>query len=290
MEKIEKIIFDWDVFVYRIGFAGEHKRYLLELPDLYRPQQLWFDSKTELNNFVKERKLTDYEVWEDHQIEPLEYVLATFKRCVTSILDKFPGATYEGYLSKGRGFRDKIAVTRPYKGNRDTSHKPKWYNEIREYAIRRFGAVEVSEIEADDSVAVALYERPNQRVAITNDKDLRQITGWHYDWTDPEVAPTWCGPKDALLKFYEQLLTGDPVDNIVGIPKCGPSKAAAILEGASSREDAERRCWDAYRAFYKEVAEEKFLEMGRLVYILRTEEEVENAKRGVYWEPKIALH
>lgn len=289
IKDIRRLVFDYDTFIYRCGFAAEKKRYAVEGPGGLH----WFDNKKDCDKF---RKTTDEnigdEVFVEHTVEPVENALSNFKNAVNGVLEKFNNVAYTGYLSDGPGFRAAVATTRVYKGNRDPTHKPAHYDELREYGQRRFGAKVVRQIEADDACGIELGRAPTEVCVVSNDKDLRQISGWHYNWTKSEEPPTWVRPKDAILKFYEQLIAGDPTDNVVGIPGVGPVGALETLDGATSPADCEQRAWERYKKDYPrpdgdeglQFVRDRFLENARLVYILRRQEEI-----GKLWEPGIEL-
>jgi len=259
------------------------------------PVNRWFEYKKAANQAIKEHGLEEgeYLISVEHTIEPVENAISNLKNAINGVLGRFNGATYEGYLSDGPGFRAAVATTRVYKGNRDPDAKPAHYADLRRYCVSKLGGVVVSEIEADDMVGIKLNQGVGKHCAISNDKDLKQIVGWHYNWTKPDEKPTWIGPKDAILKFYEQLISGDPTDNVVGIPGIGPVGAVEHLANVETPGDAERRAWELYKEHYPrpdndsglQFVRDRFLENARLVYILRKEEEI-----GKLWEPRIELN
>ena len=68
--------------------------------------------------------------------------------------------------------------------------------------------------------------------------------------------------------FYSQLITGDTVDNILGLRGKGPAAAVKILDGCNS----EPECYLAVRGAYREVlmnADECLLEMAYLLHMVR---------------------
>ena len=274
-------IYDLDVFVYRCGFAAEKKTYVL---DLGSTSEDW-EQKRELNKRLKEdtklKEGDDYLVWVHHQIEPVEYALANFRSSIRRVHERIGGSKQTFYLSGKGNFREKLAKTRPYKGNRDPSYKPVHYDARRDWAIHRLGARVTDGIEADDAVAIDAHRAPEDSVIISNDKDLRQISCWHYDWTK-EGEPEWVEPKSARMKFYEQLITGDATDNIEGIPGYGPSKATRLLTGVGSPTEAEMKILEEYKKVLGvDEGPKRFEEMAHLVYILREE--------GKAWEPRIKI-
>ena len=94
------------------------------------------------------------------------------------------------------------------------------------------------------------------------DKDLHQIAGLHYNWVKEEYREV--SEHEALKYFYTQLLTGDSADNIKGVWKCGPVKAAAILAGL---EGNERAMFNAVREAYGQDDEMKL--NGRCLWIYK---------------------
>jgi hypothetical protein len=87
-------------------------------------------------------------------------------------------------------------------------------------------------------------------------------------------------PMQGLYRFYEQLLTGDKVDNIPGIYGMGPVGASAVLEGCFTEEDMFWAVLDAYEKApeYKGKCYPAFVENAQLLWIMR--------EVGDIWQPK----
>lgn len=278
-----KEIYDLDTFIYRCGFAAEKKEYLLESVG----GTIVFDNKKDLNSYVKESGLEegDYTVWTHHKTEPIEHSLANLRSSVSTVHKRVRGRKQIFFLSGRNNFRERIATTRPYKGNRDPDHKPLYYKEMRDYAQYKFGAIVVDGIEADDAAGIEASKDRKNSIIISNDKDLKQISCWHFDWTKEDARPEYIGPREAAIQFYRQILSGDPTDNIEGIPGVGPKKADALLRGLSSPIEIECKIRDCFREYFGEgEGDKKFLENARLVRILRYEEDKERL-----WMPKVKL-
>ena len=271
---------DLDTFIYRCGFAAEKKTHYLE----HMPSQTSeeFENKRALNKYLKEVKNPEeYGVRTEHKIEPLGHAIANLKSALRGVHEVCGPGEALLYLSGKHCFREDVATIRPYKGNRDPDNKPVHYKQMREYAVDHLGAIRCDGIEADDAVAFLAVEDRDNTVIVTNDKDLDQIPGWHYNWTKHE-EPVFIEPKVASIFFYEQILTGDSTDNIEGIPGIGAVKAKKILEGVDNPRDAELRVYDEYcKEFGKEEGIRRLLENARLVRILRKPAEKENL-----WEPE----
>ena len=86
--------------------------------------------------------------------EPVNYALQNAKKSMESIQDKFDrGLEMKVYLTGTGNFREQIAVTQPYKGNR-TAPKPLYLPDVRQYLIDMWGAVVIDGKEADDAACL----------------------------------------------------------------------------------------------------------------------------------------
>lgn len=155
-----------------------------------------------------------------------------------------------------------------YKANRKQP-KPVWYQELRAHLIHDYEASVSTTIEADDAIGIAQDKTNYSTVICSIDKDLDQIPGKHYDFVK-EVAYD-VEPERAIRFFYLQLLQGDRVDNIPGIPGIGPKKADAILAGLESEEEYLEACVEAYQN--ADLSLEYMNLMGQLLRIKQSMEE-----------------
>ena len=161
----------------------------------------------------------------------------------------------------GKGnFRDEIAVTAPYKGNRKDAEKPKHYKLIRDYLVYSWDAVIWQGMEADDAIAIEATELAGEGVIVSLDKDLDQVVGWHYNFVKDNLY--YIDQETADFNFYKQFLTGDTVDNIKGVYGIGPKKAEKLLEGKTPTE-----MWEV---IVEHLGYDRAMENGRLLYMLRS--------------------
>ena len=175
---------------------------------------------------------------------------------------------YQGFLTGSNNYRKEIAVTAPYKGNR-TQEKPKHFDLIREYLEKAWGCEVVQGQEADDAIGIKAYtyESTDDYVVMSIDKDLDMIRGWHYNFIKDNKY--FVDDQQAIKHFYTQILTGDRVDNIVGLKGIGPKKAAKILEDCKTEEDMYKAVLKAY-----DNDEKRVLENGQLLWIRRNENQI----------------
>jgi hypothetical protein len=170
---------------------------------------------------------------------------------------------YQGFLTGSNNYRNEIAKTAPYKGNR-VGEKPIHYDLLREY-LQKAWAFEMQEgQEADDAIGIAAYAFPDPEdyLIMTLDKDLDMIRGWHYNFIKNKKY--LIEEYDGIVNFYKQILTGDRVDNIVGLKGIGPVKAAKLLKDCVTEIDMYKAVLAAY-----DNDEERVLENARLLWIRR---------------------
>ena len=177
--------------------------------------------------------------------------------------------TYQGYLTGSGNFRNDIARTAPYKGNR-TAPKPKHLQFIRDYLVSAWDFRISEGEEADDSIAIEHTSRNHESIIASIDKDFLQLPGKHWNFVKKEM--TEVNEAEALLNFYRQVLTGDRVDNIIGLKGIGPVKADKILANCTSRAEMYLACIEAYGG-----SEERVIENCRLLWLRRTVGEI--------WQP-----
>lgn len=275
---------DGDILVYEIGWAAE----------------VGWKSKIEW----KEGDPVSYPPF-DYVAELLDNRIAEICGCVMATKPPII------YLTGKGNFREAIAKRKPYKGTRKEEGKPWHYANIWAYLQVKWSAIIIEGMEADDAMCIEqikvedvlngnpLYSGPlKQTIICTRDKDLRQCPGWHFGWelgNQPQFGPVYVDSYgDISLSadnkklrgvgekfFYAQLIMGDPVDNIPGLPKHGPKAAFDIVGNTQTREEGFKAVLEAYRAIYGDSAEVELLEQGQLLWMVR---ELDEEGKAVMWK------
>ncbi len=172
-------------------------------------------------------------------------------------------SSIEGYLTGKGNFRNEVAVTATYKGNRKDVAKPVHYQFLRDYLEKEWGFLMVTGQEADDAIGIKAYTMDeNEYIIMSIDKDLDMIRGWHYNFVKKEKY--FVKEEDTMRTFYKQILTGDRTDNIEGLKGIGPVKAERILKECNTEIEMYEAVLKAY-----EGNEERVLENGQLLWIRR---------------------
>ncbi len=199
----------------------------------------------------------------------------------------FPhGSNFYCWLTGRGNFRYDIAKTQEYKGNRRDTVKPSHYNHVRDYLQEKWGAQVTEGCEADDAISIEAYSGPlDTTVIVSVDKDFDTVPCWRFNFTKDEFIKNT--PESALRFFYEQVLTGDRVDAILGIYGVGPKKAQKILVDSTDEQEMFQKCVDAYKISTESAlvnpedrdqwAYERVLENCRLLHLQEYE--------GELWEP-----
>jgi len=148
------------------------------------------------------------------------------------------------------------------------------------------GAVVVEGMEADDRLSIEqmrdwycfrgskdneeTHSKVCRTVICSLDKDLDNTPGWHYNWVKDNLY--WIDEHEALTNFYCQMLTGDSVDNILGL--YGVGKSSTLLRnvrGCGSELDMFSLVREQYAKRFGNYEAKFFLENAQLLWMLREE-------------------
>lgn len=250
MHELEPLI-DCDILVYRCGFAadGQVKRDIEE------------SGESDPDEIAKILQATDY----------VNFALGNVKTIMQDLVDTFDAndGSYQAFISGSGNYREQVATILPYKGNRDATHKPKYYKDIKEYLCNVWNVKRIDGREADDALGCAQWERKDRSTCIvTIDKDLDSIPGYHYNWVKKEFYDK--SLDEANMFHFYQMLTGDRTDNIPGIKGIGEVRATKLLDGL----DLGAACdvvKELYKKQYGETWDRAYHEVSDLLWIQRVE-------------------
>lgn len=269
-----RAIIDSDSLVYAVGFASQAPYFLVfhdSEPDMPVAQ---FDTREEARLFA-ERAGTGFSCQKFFDPESVGIAHSNTDRLVERIIEGSGADEFELWLTAPdieNNFRYQIDPE--YKGNRKDFIKPYHYETIRERLIDKWAAqIAPIGIEADDMVSIRCYEEPYDAVCASIDKDLDQVVGWRYSWethNKPEQF-YFVTDEDARKNYWTQVLTGDRIDNVPGIPRIGPKRAASILQQCRTDRDYYEACKKQYEA--NGISLERMHKNCKLLYLPRSEDD-----------------
>ena len=147
------------------------------------------------------------------------------------------------------------------------------FYQTKEYLYSLPDALVADNEEADDLLGILLYDDPENSVVITSDKDLDQLPGLHYNpgILTKDKKPIFYEQKeeDANRFFLKQMLMGDGVDKIPGIPGLGVETADKLIADIKPYQAVAELVIEEYKKRLKDDWYNWFLANGKLLYLRR---------------------
>jgi 5'-3' exonuclease len=202
--------------------------------------------------------------------ETLEQGKKKFQELVDDVLNSLFTTDY--VMAIGGPYNFRLDLYDGYKGNRKKAkdNRPEWFNDLKSWASKLEGSVESDNCEADDLIRVWALECDAagiNRAVVSVDKDLHCIPGTHYN---PRTKKIYQICEEYGERFYwQQVLQGDSVDAIPGLPKVGPVKAKKLLADAVTHNEMRDVVCRAYHNAYGDEGYSYLIANGRLVHIWR---------------------
>lgn len=193
-------------------------------------------------------------------------------------------------VSGNNNFRDDLYPD--YKANRRANPEKRntFVPKLRTMAAQEGIAIRAHGREADDCLRIWAEESRKAEidfVVCSIDKDLKLIHGRHYVMNHNVLITV---TKEYATRFYyEQLLKGDPTDNIKGIPRVGDAKAKALLEPYETEPEFQAVVIEAYKDYYGKDWREYLLGNGKLIYLQKTPTDYFNIRGWSQFAEELAV-
>jgi len=209
--------------------------------------------------------------------EDAAYLKETWQRFQDKVLDIQEKLFCDEAMVAVQGPNNYRAKMYPeYKMSSGRTNKPNEYTKflpiLRKLAVQSGLAVPSTGCEADDLLRWWALEAAavGQEVIIaSNDKDLLCIPGKHYNIRKDEYITVT--QEDADRLYFEQLIKGDPVDNIPGLPGVGPVKATKALANCKTVKEYQETVVGMYISTYGDDWRNWLLSNGKMIHIQRYE-------------------
>lgn len=198
-------------------------------------------------------------------------------RHITSITKALKSKNIKVFFSPSHTFRHEMWPA--YKANRKDKRKPLGMRELKEWMMAEYDSELYPNIEADDAIGIWATEDPENRVAVSIDKDFATLPITLYN---PDKDILRVIPEEEADHFHlVQSLMGDTTDGFSGLKGCGPMTAKKLLEKNGAT-------WstvvDAYKA--KGLTEDDALMTARLARILQHGDYDFATHKVTLWNPK----
>lgn len=145
-----------------------------------------------------------------------------------------------------------------------------YIQDLRMWAVKEYNGHYCEGYEADDVIRIWANQLGiGNYVVCSVDKDLNLIPGDHFDpkTEDPEKMFWYMDPNDSAIFFWEQMLTGDSIDNIPGVKGVGPKTALKLLGPCKNEQEAKEVVVQEYDLRYGEEGYEHLMFNGQLLHI-----------------------
>ncbi len=261
-----RALIDSDILLFRSCCSVEYTTYL-------HPEEGTFRRKKELTDFLKFQYDPDGPEQNLEHIkpvvvtEPVKRAFQAFDSSIASIMRETDADSYTLVVKgKKENFRKSIPYPVEYKGGR--AEKPSNFKQVQEYMLSLPNLYFAEGMEVDDALGILQDKETDTTVICTVDKDLLYgVPGLKYHLDQKKMFKT---TEEAANNFhFRQLLTGDSVDNILGITGIGPKTAEKLLPIEMEWEQMKAVVWAEYQKFFKDKAQEMFDANVRLLWILR---------------------
>ena len=159
--------------------------------------------------------------------------------------------------------------------------RPDWFQDLKLYLSEKSNVVWSGNFESDDVIAqwaTELREAGEDYCIISTDKDMITIPGKLYspavkkyfktEWFFKEISP-----YESFHFFCQQLVMGDSVDDIPGLPRYGPVKALRLLPSGMDAATMKGVVINEYQAVYGDNWKEYLLSNGKLLHLVRRPDE-----------------
>lgn len=211
----------------------------------------------------------------------LEKCWNNFKLTVQHFLDELYCDEFLAVVKGKDNFRDVIYPEykkHPSRLNPDPLKRNRFVPILRQLAVMEDYAIAADGRESDDYLRIWAEEARvagDPFVILTNDKDMRCIPGKYAnihrgsnvslkDW---RLVVEDITEEQAMRHYYAQLLSGDPTDNIPGIPGVATKTALKLLKGSNTEEEMQDVVVSNYLLAFPNTWYSTLLTNGKMIHL-----------------------
>lgn len=235
---------------------------------------------------VEDYKTIEYT--EESDAKYMEECWERYQRAIAELEERFYAEGCLVAMKSPQNYRDLIFNEYKLNRHKDPRKQNKFVPAIRQRAVAETNAVEAVGREADDLLrmwATQAMSAGDPYIVVSIDKDLDCIPGMHFNPTTKEQYNVSVAQAERF--FYQQLLSGDPTDNIPGIPRIGAVKAAGLLAGMTTAEEMQEQVVLMYASKFGKDWYNMLLSNGKMLYLQQHEDDYFSLAT---WPVAAALH
>lgn len=271
MSKVIALI-DLDTPVYKAAAAVEERGIIVT----HSPTgiQKSFSTRTEFKDLLKSKdkidKLSEYEIEDTQEAEPVDHAFHILNNHIKFILDSFWCDEVVYMISGKTNFRSELPLPTKYKSNR-VGLKPLLLKQVQTYAWKKYKAIVTQNEEPDDMQVWMGYEilkRGDIPILCTGDKDSKAYSGLSLFNPDkpelgvqviPELGDIWVDESDevraiGMMQYGLQQLIGDTIDGFKPTELCnkrfGAKSALKILKDCKTEKEVLEVIVNKYKEWY----------------------------------------
>ena len=251
-------LIDGDIFTRRFTSAAEHEMFQLSNGEEVR-------TRTKANKACEEDPTVS--ILDSYRVtSPIHFVQHSIRLAISDIMETTGAADFAIYLGErgGKNFRHELYPE--YKAHRKQKKKPEHYEAIYNWLIEEYQATICYNVEADDMLGI-LTSVYSDWFICSNDKDMLQIPGKHYNFIKKEKIAVSQINGDKML--FTQVLMGDPTDNIPGLQGVGEVTAKKMMRPTEDVKEMYEVAASAYKEQHGDDWFNQLMLNGSLVYLLR---------------------
>lgn len=306
------VALDLDQTCY-VAAAGAEKRTIIathkksgNTKEFKNVTEFWGRQKNVVGGWLKDQNITrevkakasgreftpwdrdDFEITVKQVHEPVENCLHLLKIKINAILSHLGTENGLGVLGGDGNFRLALPTHEIYKGNREDSVRPLLLSKTREYVQKKYGAVVIDGIEADDYLSMLGYKGylnykatgKFSHIVASFDKDQVQVPSLLFntqrdpderDWKHPlpwliddSMGEIWMekGKVKGWGKrfFGYQMLFGDSIDNIkpyqnFDVGRFGETSAFRVISPCMNDKEMWTAIIDQYKTWFPDGVE-----------------------------------
>lgn len=272
---------DGDIVAHRAANATDGRVYnVKDLPGAWK-------YKKDVERHCREHEIPFEDIILNFEPEPLKNALSIVKltmRTIEQALEARHGdVKFEVYLSVPSNELWRKELNPEYKDNRKGARKPHHLDACKEYLMKKWKGIREPLHEADDLLALRAEQLGDEPWVICSiDKDLMQIPGDHFDWTNDRYVTV--SKAEALRCLWYQVLIGDSTDNIHTPRLLGKKYANDTLDIVDDWDNVDVKFLRDLCEHHYKLCMEKYMKVtdttDAACWVLQTYEQVKLGRQG----------